>query len=540
MSVTAFLKRLEISPEGGVIPDRWINNDIKPIEAGRRTWGHWTFHNFWVIVNSNISTYMTGSSLIALGLTWWQAIIAIVVGQLLATAFVILNSIPGAFYCLGFPVVNRYVWGMYGSSFVIWNRILLSIDGFQAWIGGECVYVCMQAIWPNIESRIPNSLSASTGTTTATFVAYIIFMVISLPFIWIHPYKLNKFFYASAATILIFEIVLLIWSLATMGDSGFGSTLASGSTSTNGWNIAFGIISTIGSIAAGILNQNDYARFARKPSDAIWGQAVSFPFYGITCSIIGILVTAATQDRYDGAKWNLPTLLSAVIEHGSSRSRAAAFFAGAALALSQIGVNVPGNSLAGGFDLAATFPKYINIRRGAYLTAVISIACNPWKLVNTATTFLTVLSSYSVFLGPMTGLMISSYFFVNKGKIKVEDLFIGDSSSIYWYTWGVDWRAVVGWVCGTAPSLPGFIAYVNPNIAVPVGLTRVYYICFLSGFAISGAVYCVLHFLFPVAAVVDFVARAPAACVLMDEYREQWDREDELGTVLTPPKLVLD
>lgn len=28
---------------------------------------------------------------------------------------------------VGFPVVNRYVWGMYGSQFIIWNRILLSL-----------------------------------------------------------------------------------------------------------------------------------------------------------------------------------------------------------------------------------------------------------------------------------------------------------------------------------------------------------------------------------------------------------------------------
>ncbi|KAJ5924154.1 Allantoin permease [Penicillium verhagenii] len=323
-----------------------------------------------------------------------------------------------------------------------------------------------------------------------------------------------------------------------MGHSGFGSTMSSASTSTSGWNIAFGIISTIGSIAAGILNQNDYARFARKPSDAIWGQLISFPFYGITCSIIGILVTAATQDRFGEAYWNLPTLLGAIIEDGGSRSRAAGFFGGAALVVSQIGVNVPGNSLAGGFDLAATFPKYINIRRGAYITAIVSIACNPWKLVNTATTFLTVLSSYSVFLGPMTGLMISSYFFVNKGKIKVEDLFIGNSSSIYWYTYGVDWRAVLGWACGTAPSLPGFVAYVNPNIEVPVGFMHLYYICFLSGFFISAGVYSALHHVFPVPAVVNFVERAPSARTLMEEYREQWDRDDDSETVLTSaPKL---
>lgn len=98
----------------------------------------------------------------------------------------------------------------------------------------------------------------------------------------------------------------------------------------------------------------------------------------------------------------------------------------------RIGVNVPGNALSGGFDFAATFPKYINIRRGAYLTVLLSIAVNPWRLVNTATIFLAVLGSYSVFLGPMTGLMISSYFLVNKCRINVDDLYVGNGASIYW------------------------------------------------------------------------------------------------------------
>lgn len=188
----------------------------------------------------------------------------------------------------------------------------------------------------------------STGMTTATFVGYIIFMVLSLPVIYVRPHKLRYFFYGSAATILVFEIVLLIWSLATMGDSGFGGTISpENGGNTPGWLMAFGVISTIGSIAAGILNQNDYARFARRPRDAIIGQSISFPFYGIVCSIIGIIVTAATERRY-GAKWNLPNLLSAVIEHGGSRSRAAAFFGASALVISQVGVNVPGNALSGG------------------------------------------------------------------------------------------------------------------------------------------------------------------------------------------------
>ncbi|OJJ65859.1 hypothetical protein ASPBRDRAFT_201460 [Aspergillus brasiliensis CBS 101740] len=516
------LQWLEVPQEGETIPDRWINSDIEPIQADRRRWGFWTFNNYWILINSNISTYMTGSSLIALGLSWWQAIVAIVVGNILAAIFIVLNSLPGAYYHLGFPVVNRYVWGMYGSQFVIWNRIFLSLIwyAFQAWIGGECVYVCLQAIWPSLEKRIPNHMPADTGMTTAEFVGYIIFMVLSLPVIYVRPHKLQRMFYISAAIVIVFEFVLLIWSLATMGPDGFGNTLSSGSHAS-GWMIAYGIISTIGSICAGILNQNDYARFARRPRDAIYGQIFSAALFAIICGVIGILVTAATQERYGEAYWNLPKLLGAVIETGGSRSRAAGFFGGIALIISQMGVNVPGNALSGGFDLAATFPRYINIRRGAYLTALVSIAANPWRLVNTATVFITVLSSYSVFMAPMIGLMIGSYLCVHRCKIKVPDLFAGDARSIYWYTFGVNWRAIVAWICGTVPSLPGFVAYVNSAIHVPAGLMHLYYICFLSGALIAGSVFVALHYVFPDQRVRMFLASAPTARILMEEYRDQ-------------------
>lgn len=68
---------------------------------------------------------------------------------------------------------------------------------------------------------------------------------------------------------------------------------------------------------------------------------------------------------------------------------------------------------------------------------------NPWQSLASASTFLAVLSSYGVFLGPMIGLMISSYYIVNRKKIKVDNLYRGDKTSIYWFTWGISWRAPV-------------------------------------------------------------------------------------------------
>ena len=89
------------------------------------------------------------------------------------------------------------------------------------------------------------------------------------------------------------------------------------------------------------------------------------------------------------------------------------------------------------------------------------------------------------------------------------------------------------WICGAIPSLPGFVAYVNTSVQIPIGLTHLYYICFLSGMSISAAVYCMLHFLFPVPAVESFVTMAPPAATLMLEYRERWDRGDEVETDFT-------
>lgn len=288
--------------------------------------------------------------------------------------------------------------------------------------------------------------------TSAQFLSYFIFCIISLPILWIKPHRLANFFYFASAVTLCFFIILLIWALATMGPEGFGDTLSSrpsipltGGPKSTAWLMVFGIMSTVGSIAAGILNQNDYARFARRPADAIWGQAITFPLYSIFGSVLGILVTAATQVRMGGeAVWNPPTLFVRLLEKDPSPgTRAALFFTGLALVISQMGSNLPGNALAGGIDLAAVFPRYVNIRRGAYIIAILSPAVNPWRLVNTAPIFLTVLGSYSVFLAPMTGIMASHYSLVCKQKLNVDALYLGESRSTYWYTRGVNWRAPV-------------------------------------------------------------------------------------------------
>ena len=66
--------------------------------------------------------------------------------------------------------------------------------------------------------------------------------------------------------------------------------------------------------------------------------------------------------------------LGAIQDHYDSHSgvRAAAFFAGLGCTCAQLSINVLLNSVSTGMDMAGLWPKYINIRRGAYILAAVS------------------------------------------------------------------------------------------------------------------------------------------------------------------------
>lgn len=513
------------------------NDDVRPCDAKRRTWNLLAFHNYWLLINCTIATFFAGSSLITLGLTWWQAVVSIVIGNLLVTAAILVSSVQGTHYHIGFPIYSRAVWGIWGAQFTIWNRVFLSFVwyGFQAWVGGQCIYLMILSWDPQYGSRIPNGIPSDTGTTTARFVCYIIFSVVSLPFIRLRPHRLQVFFNVTSVITFVFFFALLVWALATMGPDGFGDTVDSHQPGlapdgmrvprNTGWRIVYGVMSTMGSIAAGILNQSDFARLARRPRDAVYGQALAYPVYAIYTSVLGILVVAATQRRFDGeAIWGLPTLLERLLERDPGPdARAAVFFSGLALVASQLGSSIPGNALAGGIDLASMFPRHINIRRGAYMTALVSPMVNPWRLVSTATVFLSVLNGYGIFLAPMTGIMTAFYFFVCRQKLKIEDLYRADGDGIYWYWRGLNWRAPCAWIVGVAPCLPGFVAQINGDQTMPEPAMELFYLNYLYGYLVSGVVFVALHKLIPARSVDDFVRKPETARQLQLHYRQLWD-----------------
>ena len=386
--------------------------------------------------------------MLAIGLTWWQTFLATLIGHILAAVLVVLASFPGLFYNISFPVATRIAWGYFGSIFVVLNRILLSIVwfGVQSWQGGLMTYVCLRAIWPSID-EIPNTIPAHTGMNLPQFVGFIVFFVIQFPLLFLSPSQLRYLVYVGSVGGFIVQLVLVSWAGATMGDSGFGTVIKTGTSplpsSQLGWMFVYSMTITISSITSGTVSVCDYARFAKRPSSGTWSQLAGF-FPSWVSNVFGVLTIAATQNRYGAQLWSVASLLIAMQDSNpTSATRAGVFFAGFAFGISQLALNIVGNSFSGGTDMCALVPKYINIRRGQILTALLGLVINPWYLLSGAVVFVSVMSAYTLFLQPFLGILLAHYFIIQRRRIKVADLYRTDKKSIYRYSYGVNWRSII-------------------------------------------------------------------------------------------------
>jgi NCS1 nucleoside transporter family len=237
-----------------------------------------------------------------------------------------------------------------------------------------------------------------------------------------------------------------------------------------------------------MVSQADFSRYSRV---SVKWQLIYVPFLPIIftfISFIGIAATSAGSVRYGTLYWDP----MALIENWSSR--ACRFFAAFSFALAALGVNISANSLSAANDLTALFPQYVNIRRGQLLCAIFCWALVPWKILQSAGSFLNFMAAYAVFLGPIAAIMVFDFWLIHQRKYDTLALYQPDS--IYRYTYGVNWRAVTAFLVGVAPNLPGFINSINPNIKVGVGV-HPYQFGWLLGFVGTSIVYVVLEYAFP-------------------------------------------
>ncbi|KAK5170233.1 uracil permease [Saxophila tyrrhenica] len=507
-----YADKLAVESEPGLTNTQLMlaNYDLAPVEPARRQWRGRNFVAFWIADSFNINTWMIASASILDGLSWWQAWLCVWIGYAIAGCFICLTGRIGATYHISFPVVNRASFGIWGSLWPVLNRAAMACIwyGVQSWIGGNCVRLMIRAIWPSWDDYetggSKNTMPASSGTNTRDFVSFFLFWVGSLPFLWFPVHKIRHLFTVKAYVVPTAGVAFFIWAIVRA--NGIGPIVHQGAKAEGSelaWAVIKGIMSSIANFATLIVNDPDFARFARRPKDALWSQLLTIPCGFALTSFIGIIVSSSSTVIFGDPIWNPLDLLQAFLDEKNvgGATRFGVFVIAAAFVLAQLGTNIAANSVSAGTDMTALLPRYLNIRRGSYICAIVGIVMCPWHLLESSNDFTTYLSAYSVFLSSIAGVMISDYYFVRRGYLQTRDLYSAQKTGPYYYTFGIHWRGYVAYICGILINVVGFAGAVGTP--VPIGATYIYNLNFFCGFIVSSGIYWLLCKFFPIPATSD-------------------------------------
>jgi NCS1 family nucleobase:cation symporter-1 len=232
------------------------------------------------------------------------------------------------------------------------------------------------------------------------------------------------------------------------------------------------------------LNIPDFTRYAKSQRAHIIGQAIGLAPSMTLFAFIGVIVTSATAIIFGKVIWN-PIDLASNFENKWMIS-----IAMIAIALSTLATNIAANIVSPANDFSNLSPSKIDFKKGGYITGIIGLLIFPWKLIADPSGYIfTWLIAYSSLLGPIGGIMIVDYYVIRKKQLLVDDLYRHDG--IYQYNSGFNRVAIIAFVVGVLPSVPGFLAaiHVVHNDSFPEWLIHLYNYSWFVGFAVAAIVY---------------------------------------------------
>lgn len=466
------------------------NSDFAPTRPEERNWTWLSFSWLWVGLVVNIAAYMTASSLMAQGLTWWQAILAVLVGNSILVVPLVLIGRMGVLYRVPFPVLLRSSFGTTGARLPAMLRAVVACGwfGIQTWIGGSAIYAIAKILFPSFVAPFSTMIIPVIGLDPIAFGSFLLFWGVHVFFIARGIESIRWLEIIAGPLLLAGGLAALAWVCVSFGS--FGTILKTShnfiKTGDHSFWVVFGtaVTAVVGGWATLALNIPDFTRFARSGRDQVIGQALGLPLPAVLLAFVGVVVTSASYMALGKVVWN-PVTLAGELEGGLTV--VLLLF----LIIATITTNIAANVVSPSNDFSNLAPGRISFKMGGYITVVIGILMFPWKLMESANAYIFVwLIAYGALLGPIAGIMIADFYLVRRSRIAADDLFLKDGRYRYRNGWNLS--GVAALVIGVAPCFPGFLHAVGLWPGCPDYLTTIYDYSWFVGFSVAFMIYPVL------------------------------------------------
>lgn len=463
----------------------YYNHDIAPITSNKRKWDTRDYVVLWVSLSACITTYMLASSLIAEGMDWLEAILTILVANVIVLIPILLNARVGAKYGIPFPVYSRISFGLLGANIPALSRAIVGCGwfGIQSWIGGQAIYHILLVFFPQLANFPANFLDINIIQLSC----FLFFCALNAVVVYKGIECIRILLNIKAPLLIVLGIALLAW--AYWRAHGFGPMLSQPSAFRAGgpkdgqfWLFFFpALTGMIGYWSTLSLNIPDFTRYAKSQRAQTVGQSIGLPFTMLLYAFIGVAVTSASIIIFGKAIWDPIALLS------NLQSPIAIIIAMLTVIVATLATNIAANLVSPANDFSNVWPSKISFKAGGYIAIIIGILMQPWKLIADPSGYIFKwLVAYSSLLGTVAGILIADYYFVCKQVVDVRALY--HKHPKYWYVKGFNPIAIIALVCGIAPCIPGFLATIGLVHVAAMWLNLYNYAWFI-GFVIAFIVY---------------------------------------------------
>lgn len=363
-----------------------------------RIMGNVSYLFAWLGGCVSIGTFAMGSSLIGtLNLT--QAILAMFIGCFIISLGITINGKAGHKYGIPFTVQARSAFGFSGTKISGFIRAFPAIVwfGFQSWIG-----------------------AGALNEVSKTLIGYdnIIFYFIAFQFLQIAlsllGFKGIKWLENIGSVFIIAALSYMLYSVVNK----YGTVITNEIVNiegTWGWPFWAGATSFLGIYSTMILNASDYSRElvkrTRQPMICVIYNAAILPAT-LFMGLIGLIVSGATGSA------DPISVFSSAVDNQVLLIITLLF-----ITFAQVTTNVLNNIIPPVYVLMDSMN--LSFKKSVVIIGLLSFGTFPWELVQpeSADGLRYFVLGYSMFLGPIFGIMFTDFYLLRKGKLSVDALY---------------------------------------------------------------------------------------------------------------------
>jgi NCS1 family nucleobase:cation symporter-1 len=425
------------------------NEDLAPVPKEKRTWTWISYSMIWMGMVHNIVSYELAGSLIAIGMSVWQALGAVILANVALIAAIWLNSFAGTKYGLPFPVLVRASFGYKGAQIPVLIRAFVAIFWFavQMYAGSKAVGAVIGVLYPGWAALGDYNF---WGMGLNDWIAFGTFWLLHAWVISHGMERVRRFEMWAGPLVFLLGLGLVYWAVDVA--NGFGPLFSIHSKLSGGefWKTFFlSVTGMIGVLATLVLNIPDLTRFSRSQKDQVIGQAVGLPVMMTFFAFMSIMITAGTIIAF-GKPIIDPVQLLVQFDNPI-----VVLLGAFALLIATLSVNVVANVVSPAYDLINLIPSKLNFVKAGIISIVIGVFFAPWLWFNNASTIFNIIGAIGGTLGPVSGIMIVDYFLVRRGQYDLNSFFVKEGQYTYRNGWNP--RAFIAMAIGVFVALIGLV-----------------------------------------------------------------------------------